>query len=386
MRVLVVCADYGIPLNGTKGASVHLRAMACALAEEGARVVVACRGATPPPGWRLPVRALPAGPRPSQDDFSPEAMNAADRAALEAIRDGFAYDAIYERYALWATAGLDTARRLQLPFALEVNAPLTAEAERWRTMAFREAAMTAETRLAREATLLAPVSEPIARHLERLGAPNERIMTLPNGVGDDFLRVGQDRLAAGAGVARPRRATTIVFAGSLKPWHGIEVLLDAFERLGGEAAGYALRIIGDGPAREVVQAAVARGTGVTWCGALAHEAIPAELRHADIAVAPYLEEGDGYFSPLKVVEYQAAGLPVVASGGEGVREALQDGATGLLVPAGDAAALADGIAELNADPARAHELALAGWREAGQRAWRVNARRVRSALGVPVLS
>lgn len=384
MRVLVVCADFGIPLNGTKGASVHLRSMARALSEQGAQVVVACRDATPPPGWTIPALALPTTPRPSSEEFEPGAMNVADADALRDIHDRFAFDAIYERYALWATAGLETARRLGIPFALEVNAPLTEEAARWRSVSFRDAAQAAETRLAREADCLAPVSEPLARHLERLGAPADRIELLPNGVDDAFLRAGQSRLHGGGRVARAFRPVTIVFVGSLKPWHGIDVLLDAFARLE-PREGFALRIVGDGPARDLVRAAAADDPRITWCGPVAHDAVPGELRHADIAVAPYLEGNDGYFSPLKVIEYQAAGLPVIASGGPGVREALGDGTTGLLVPSGDAGSLARGIAALAEDEPRALELAQAGWRAAGQRAWRENARRILAAIGVPQL-
>lgn len=384
-RILVLCADHGIPLNGTKGASVHLRAMARALAAEGLSVAVACRGADGPPGWGLPAFHLPARPKPADEEFTPASMNARDAETLDEIHARFPFDAIYERYSLWATAGLDAARSRQIPFVLEVNAPLTREAARWRSMPFEEAARSAEIRLAREADGLAPVSAPLARHLESLGADPARIEAIPNGVDDAFLRVGQERFSGDAcPEVSARRGPRLIFVGSLKPWHGVDVLLEAFARLRGSLGAASLRILGDGPGRDVVRSAAAADPSISWSGPLSHAAIPAELRHADIALAPYREDGEGYFSPLKVIEYQAAGLPVVASGGAGVSEALQGGATGLLVPSGDAAALAAGILDLAADPGRAHALARAGWAAAGARGWRANARRVLALLDAPV--
>jgi glycosyltransferase involved in cell wall biosynthesis len=76
----------------------------------------------------------------------------------------------------------------------------------------------------------------------------------------------------------------------------------------------------------------------------------------DIATAPYPpdEAGDSYFSPLKIYEYLAAGLPVVASGVGQIPAALDDGALGVLVVPGDAEKLAEALRALRADqPSRA---------------------------------
>lgn len=69
----------------------------------------------------------------------------------------------------------------------------------------------------------------------------------------------------------------------------------------------------------------------------------------DVGVAPYPTFDGFYFSPLKVYEYMAAGLPVVASRVGDLSELIQDGVDGFLVPPGDPAALAAALDRLRSD-------------------------------------
>jgi glycosyltransferase involved in cell wall biosynthesis len=84
----------------------------------------------------------------------------------------------------------------------------------------------------------------------------------------------------------------------------------------------------------------------------------------DIAVAPYPADDGGYCSPLKLFEYLAAGLPIVASRTGAVTSVLRDGHDGVLVPPGDPGALAAALADLRADPARRAALGRAARRTA----------------------
>ena len=90
--------------------------------------------------------------------------------------------------------------------------------------------------------------------------------------------------------------------------------------------------------------------------------VAAQLHRMDVACAPYPARGSGYFSPLKVYEYLAAGLPVVASAVGQLPAALDGGRLGRLVRPGDAGALAAALAELRADAGRRAELRAAGRR------------------------
>ena len=106
----------------------------------------------------------------------------------------------------------------------------------------------------------------------------------------------------------------------------------------------------------------------------------AALCAADIGLAPYADGAPAYFSPLKLFEYMAAGLAVVAGDLPGVRDAVgEDGA--LLVPPGDATALAESVGALAAD--RDLRLALGGAARAralAEHTWPQRARRVLSAV------
>jgi glycosyltransferase involved in cell wall biosynthesis len=70
----------------------------------------------------------------------------------------------------------------------------------------------------------------------------------------------------------------------------------------------------------------------------------------DVAVAPYPPQAEFYFSPLKVYEYMAAGLPVVASRIGQIEEAIRDGVDGVLCPPGDPEAFAAALLRLADDP------------------------------------
>jgi glycosyltransferase involved in cell wall biosynthesis len=119
--------------------------------------------------------------------------------------------------------------------------------------------------------------------------------------------------------------------------------------------------VGHGPQAEpLARQATALGltNRVELVGGLAPERVPAALQGFDVAVAPYDDPAQDYFSPLKVFEYLAAGLPVVASDVGQLRGLLDaDGEpAGLLVPPGDPAALREALCRLAGDPALRHRL------------------------------
>lgn len=361
MRVAYVCADPGVPVFGRKGASVHVQEVLRSLRRRGAQVHLLCArtGGEPPPDLAgVPVHALPRirNADPAQRERDLIGANPALLWALDRIGP---VDLVYERYSLWSSAGMAYAARSAAAGVLEVNAPLIDEQVRHRALVHRGAAETVALAAMADATAIVTVSEPVADWVR--AKVTRTVYVVPNGVNVDRIR------PAAPG---PRPGFTVGFVGTLKPWHGVDLLVRALARVAGTDRGWRLLLVGDGPqAASLRELAATLGVAdlVEMTGAVDPADIPAYLHQMDVAVAPYPECPDMYFSPLKLYEYLAAGLPVIASAIGQVRGVLTDGVDGLLVPAGDIEALAGALAELRADPARRTALGAAARRTAVER-------------------
>jgi glycosyltransferase involved in cell wall biosynthesis len=330
------------------------------------------RGGDWPPGLRgLRVHDLPA---PAGEGSAREqgalAVNRALRIALEAAGR---FDFVYERYSLWSFAGMEYARDRRIPGLLEVNAPLVDEQRAFRELFDVAAAEAAATRAFGAASRLLAVSDEVASHLGSRPEARGRIEVVANGV--DTQRF-HPRLRAG----RPETgAFTVGFVGSLKAWHGLPILVQAFAELCRRVPAARLLVVGDGPERgrllAVLSAAgVAERARLT--GAVDPARVPELVASMDAAVAPYPARGPGYFSPLTVDESRAGGVPVVASRIPPLERLVEDGVTGLLVEPGEAGQLRLALERLADEPelrarlaqaARAKVLRSGTWEAVGRR-------------------
>ena len=358
MRLACLSTDPGIGYGGTKGASVHVYELATALAKAGAEVllVVASRAPDALPTAGVTVDVLPG---PGKGAATAERLAAErERAAWLQERLGlFGADVLYERLALHSAAGSSAAGALRIPHVVELNAPLLAEAERYRRLDFREEADLLEEAILTDANLVLAVSQPLAGYARRRGA--RRVEVLPNAVSPASVRV----------MRRDPDPPVAVFTGSLRPWHGIDSIAEAWALLGDEAPE--LLVVGDGPGRALLEAAGARVTG-----AVPHTEVPNYLAGASIGLAPYARDAPDYFSPLKLFEYLAAGLATIAADLPGVRDIVTE-ETAVLVPQGDAPALADAVASLAGDRERRRRLGQAGRAlVAAQHTWQHRARSI----------
>jgi glycosyltransferase involved in cell wall biosynthesis len=348
MRLLYLSCDPGVPVLGHKGASVHVREMASALCNLGVDVAIASPR-TEPAGDAVdaPIRLLPL-PRVSPDASESElrvALEVQRREVLQAARS-FSADAIYERYSLFGGAGVEAAATLGIPHLLEVNAPLREEARRFRTLSHPNLAAAIEQQVFRGTGRIFAVSQALRRWIEQEGVESARIEVVPNAVAPDSF-----------GPRQPRRGDEFVlgFCGSLKPWHGIEVLLEACAIAFSEEPALRLEIVGGGPLEHLLDSTSLSPERLRALGPLRHADAIERLHDWDVGLAPYLPLEDFYFSPLKVVEYMAAGLCTIASDVGELPTLLADD-RGVVVPAGDARRLASGLLELARNRGRAAEL------------------------------
>ena len=126
------------------------------------------------------------------------------------------------------------------------------------------------------------------------------------------------------------------------------------DRLVSRHPGLRLVIVGDGPLRGALEREL-RERGLTrsavLTGWLPHTEVAALVRQFDVALAPYSRpDHDFYFSPLKLFEYMACGVPVVAARLGQIEEVVRDGETGLLYPPGQQEALLAACERLLTDP------------------------------------
>jgi glycosyltransferase involved in cell wall biosynthesis len=376
MRVLYLSADPGVPILGHKGASVHVRELASAMDAAGATVTVVSPRIGPGSDvLQAPIELIsiePVLPREHADASSLRATVARQAGEIRRIAERLDAEAIYERFSLFSDGGVSAARALGIPHVLEVNAPLREEALRYRTLPHPELAAAIERRVFAAADRVFAVSTTLARLLEEAGVAADRIETVPNAVDPAKFPVPRHRREG---------PLTIGFAGSLKPWHGVELLLEAFRRALGVIPSLRLEIVGDGPERAAVERAGLPARRLTYHGARSHAETLQALSRWHVGVAPFLALPNFYFSPIKLVEYMAAGLCPVASDQPEIRELLGGGERGVLIPPGDAGALAQALVELGRDREQAAATGLRA-REyvLSARSWHGNAERALGAL------
>jgi len=344
MRIAHVNPDPGIAPGRHKGAAVHVDAIRRALSELGVDVVAVDAGTDPEVRERL------------------DAAHAVGPLTL-----------VYQRYALQRFAACTFCREHDLPFVLEVNAPLLEEERRWRGRnPGADGAREREVFVA--ATVVMAVSSEIGRWVTERGADPSRTLVRPNAVDARRFRPRSPGDALRGKIA-PESTFVLGFHGRLRPWHRFDRLVVVLERLVDEGLPVHLLAVGEGPFREALQGRVPeeRATLVPW---VAHEETARYVACFDALALAYSEEDGSYFSPLKLLEAMAcAAVPVVPALGDLPRVVTHE-ESGLLYPPGDVAALTSAVRRLVLDPSLRETLGRAARAVAEPRSWQAIAREV----------
>ncbi len=169
------------------------------------------------------------------------------------------------------------------------------------------------------------------------------------------------RLTGGAS-----EAPLVVYAGRVSFEKRVDTFAEAVLALQGSEAGRAVRfaVVGDGPALEWLQGKLA-GTPTTFTGFLAGDELAAAYAAGDVFAFPSDSETLGFAA----IEAMAAGVAVVAADAGGIPHIVRHGQNGVLVPPGDAQALAAQLLALLADDTERRRLAQAGREEAERWSW-----------------
>ena len=383
LSVLYVSAE---PVPGQDGGSVHTREVARGLARRGNRVTLLTRREPGQPavetlegveivrtslkrgGKTLPILALPRLLR----------LNPAS------------FDVVMARFAAFGGADGLYAGLAQLPLVLEVNSPQVGEIL-WRYHA--------------EGTLFADALEAWERaQFSRAAAvitPSKRIVPEEARGRCRLVDWGCDPerfhppSPAEAGAARRRLDLedrfVVAFSGSFREWHGVDLLPAVAKALVALRPEAAFLCIGGGPRQAAVKAEAERlglGTAFRFTGPVPPDEVPSMLAAADVGLAPFqiasyppFARFGFFYSPLKIFEYMACGLPVLTADCPELAKVVGEGRTGYLVPEGDIGAYAGILAGLAADPGLRTAMGRTARRDAEERfSWKAHVAGVEAVL------
>ncbi|MXZ74175.1 MAG: glycosyltransferase family 4 protein [Gemmatimonadetes bacterium] len=199
--------------------------------------------------------------------------------------------------------------------------------------------------------LFEAVSESTRDELVRMGVAADRISVVHNGLDARFLDAANmgppaapDRKEAPAAPDR-KEAGLVIYLGRLKKYKNVDHLIQAMAIVREKVPGARLVIVGAGDRRRALEA-LTRSMGlddaVQFTGFVSEAEKLRLLTRAEVAAYPSSKEGWG----ITVIEANACGVPVVAARVPGLRDAVVDGETGVLVPLGDREAMARALIDL----------------------------------------
>ncbi|TMK21437.1 MAG: D-inositol-3-phosphate glycosyltransferase [Actinobacteria bacterium] len=380
-------------IGDSGGMNVYVRSVARRLAEMGVAVDIFTRAAGPEqhvvdvdPGVRVVhLEAGPDAPVDKEDlpryvnEFLASMIRFEASEAAAAGRSSPSYDIVHSHYWLSGSIGRHARERWGVPLVQSFH---TLGLVKNRTLADGESPephgrIAGERKVVQTADcVLAPTLGEAADLVNLYGADPRNVRVVAPGVDTDLYTPG-DRETEKASLGLSGR-TVVLFVGRLQPLKQPDVALRAIAELSARnpelAASLVLVVVGGPSGRGGVQphalSKLAADLGVSHAlrleGTVPHDALPRYYRAADTVLIPSRSESFG----LVAIEASACGAPVVASDVGGLRVAVRDGVTGLLVPSFAPAAYADGLARVLTDARSSEAMGSAGAHFARRFDWR----------------
>ena len=360
MKILYVALKESLP--GSHGGAVHITEVAQQLTRCGhsLRVVVQRRAGQ--------------SARETIEDYEIVRVHAGSNfllfqleARVRALIDEFAPDVVMERYYNFSGAGVRAAHKAKIPSMLEVNAPMMDPPGTKKNLADKFL-LGQMTRMARtQAELAKRIVTPLAATVP-FPELRSRVREIPWGANVELFdraRLDANEIETLRARINPQHKRVVAFLGSFRPWHGVREFADVAERIARERDDILFLMIGSGDLLDELRARIERANlqnKIVLTGAVKYAQVPYFLALADVGAAPFntavhppLRVGF-YWSPLKVHEYMAMGLPVVTINVAGLNEIARNEQEGLLYPEGDLDALRAAIVRLCDDAALATRL------------------------------
>ena len=289
-------------------------------------------------------------------------------------------DFIYDRYITFNASSVLIGKKYDIPIILEVNAPLALERSKQNDerLYLKKVAFFLEKWICSNSSKTVVVSTPLKDYLVSLTIPPKKIIVIPNGVDIKKFRpcIKKDKkLLQKCGF--DEQNVIVGFAGILRPWHGLDLLLGAFKLVENNDGNIRLLIVGDGPIRSGIEEEVDKlslSDKVFITGRISHDSITNYIALFDIAVS---SKTTFYASPMKILEYMAMGKAVIASNTQNIKDIIDNNVNGLLFESDNYSKLALGIRKLVFDKALRHKLGQKAYDKIiFERTWEHNALRI----------
>lgn len=276
------------------------------------------------------------------------------------------------------------AQALGIPWVYEVRGQL---ADTWAATRGPEALdsekyalfQARETEVMQDADLVVTLGQAMKANIVAAGIPGEKIIIAPNAVGGAFLQQPRDAAAARRELGLPEDGLYIGTVSSLVAYEGLDDLVRSFALLAPDFPQLRLLIVGDGVAGPALQKQV-QGLGLAdraiFTGRVPRDQTPLYHQALDVFVVPRKDlDVTRAVTPLKPIEALASARPVVGSDLPALREIIDDGGNGLLVPAASPDRLAHTISALLLDARRRASMGHAGRAAVlAERTWAANAK------------
>lgn len=279
-------------------------------------------------------------------------------------------DALYTRHPDIADFFLNFRKSLKIPIIFEAHEIFHLTTKRPDKMAKMQAQ---EKRIYSQVDGIVATTNELKDQLEQIFPVSTRIAVIPNGVNIEFY----DR--------HPKKELpgSILYVGQLYPWKGVDTLLEAM----GHVPRGELHVVG-GEEKQIHDLKIKAGkldisNRVFFHGQVPPLRVRDYLKSASVVVHPLARKNtkDAEFSsPLKMFEYMASRVPIVASDLPGIRDILTDQVSALLVQPDDPKALAKGIQSILDAPALGAQLADKAYETVQEHSWAKRAQRIETFI------
>lgn len=280
------------------------------------------------------------------------------------LRDDQDINFIYQRYSINNTTGNIIANTLKKPLIIEYNGSEVWIRDNWgKGLKNIDLLKKIENKILQTASYITCVSKTLELELLNLGIPKSKILLNPNCVDlNEYRHTVDGEKQYPIKLYGAKRV--IGFVGSFGKWHGVHLLVEAFEKVIQETSfnDVHLLLIGTGETYHEISNLVDQkqlGERVSLTGLVEREKIPTMLKSCDVLVSPQVPNKDGsafFGSPTKLFEYMASGVPIVASDLDQIGEILSHEKNALLFKPNDINSMAEAIRRILNNPELAQTL------------------------------